>query len=111
MTNAEEKLGDALRGRGAYTDALTQYRSMLANSLTLTKRDVSNAIWNKSLANSYERIAITLEAAGDKPGALENFKSCATIDVPTVLWDLRDLWPADVTGFCRQKVRSLDIHP
>jgi tetratricopeptide (TPR) repeat protein len=111
VTNAIEKVGDALRGRKNYADALKQYQTMLSNSLTLKKRDTSNAVWNKSLANSYQRIGLTLEAQGDSAGALSNYQSCGLITVPAVLWDLRDVWPPDVTGYCRQKVAALSAVP
>ncbi len=107
VTNAMEKVGDALRGKKAYVEALEYYRSMLTNSLILKEKDVSNGIWNKGLATSYQRIAITLEAMGENAGALDYFRRCAAITVPTILWDLRDLWPPDVTSFCQQKVQSL----
>jgi tetratricopeptide (TPR) repeat protein len=107
VTNATEKVGDALRGAGDHEGALKRYRAMLANSLILKKKDISNAIWNKALANSHQRIGLTLEAQGDKTGALASYRSCATITVPTVLWNLRDVWPPDVTGFCQQKVATL----
>ena len=111
VTNAIEKVGDALRGEKKYADALQQYQTMMNNSLVLTKNDVSNGIWNKGLANSYQRIGLTLEAQGDNAGALTNYQSCAAIPVPTVLWDLRDVWPPDVTGFCQQKVAALGAAP
>jgi tetratricopeptide (TPR) repeat protein len=111
VTNAIEKVGDALRGKRNYADVLKQYQTMLSNSLTLKKRDTSNAIWNKSLANSYQRIGLTLEAQGDSAGALGNYQSCGLITVPAVLWDLRDVWPPDVTGYCRQKVAALSAVP
>jgi tetratricopeptide (TPR) repeat protein len=107
VTNAMEKLGDALRGKKSYAEALRQYKTMLANSLILKKKDASNGIWNKALANSYQRIGLILEAQGDNADALDYFRNCAEIPVPTVLWDLRDLWPPDVTGFCQQKIATL----
>jgi tetratricopeptide (TPR) repeat protein len=107
VTNSIEKVGDALRAKKDYVAALKQYQTMLVNSLVLKKKDVSNAIWNKGLANSYQRIGLTLEAQGDNAGALSNYTSCALIKVPTVLWDLRDVWPLDVTGFCQQKIVAL----
>jgi tetratricopeptide (TPR) repeat protein len=107
VTNATEKVGDALRGQKNYDEALKQYQSMLSNALILKKMDVSNGIWSKALAVSYQRIGLTFEAQGDKLKALANFQGCAATPVPTVLWDLRDLWPPDVTGFCQQKVAAL----
>jgi tetratricopeptide (TPR) repeat protein len=111
VTNAMEKVGDALLGKKRYAEALEEYQKMLANSLVLTKRDASNSIWNKSLANSYQRIGSTLEARGDNTEAIKYYQSCANIPVPTVLWALRDPWPPDVTGLCREKLAALGAVP
>jgi tetratricopeptide (TPR) repeat protein len=107
VTNAMEKVGDAMRGNNDHLGALKQYQLMQENSLKLTKKDPSNGIWKKSLAISYHRIGLTLEAT-DKAAARDNFQVCAAIRVATVLWDLRNVWPPDITGFCQQKVESLN---
>ena len=53
VTNATEKVGDALFGQKDYKNAMTQYQTMLTNSQTLTKKDPFNGIWNKGFAISY----------------------------------------------------------
>ena len=111
VTNAMEKIGDALRGAKDYAGAMTQYQNMLTNMTLLRQRDISNAIWKKAFANSYQRIGLTLELSGNKAGALANYRSCAAVKVPSVLWNLRDVWPPDVTRWCEQKVSELGATP
>ena len=111
VTNATEKVGDALFGQKDYKNAMTRYQTMLTNSQTLTKKGPFNGIWNKAFAISYQRIAGAYEEQGDKADALTNYRSCAAIVVPAVLWDLRDRWPLDVTGYCKQKVAQLRASP
>jgi tetratricopeptide (TPR) repeat protein len=111
VANALEKVGDALRGQKRYAEALMKYRSMRDYALDLKGLDVSNAVWTKGLAMSYQRVALTLELQGDTAGALESYKSCAATPLPSTLWGLRDLWPADVTEYCRQKVAALAATP
>lgn len=111
VSNATEKVGDALFGLKDYDKAMAHYQTMLANVQILTKKDPANGIWNKSVAISYQRIAQTYAVNGDKTDALTNYQKCAAITVPTVLWDLRDRWPLDVTGYCKQKLADLSAPP
>ena len=75
--------------------------------LTLKKKDRSNAIWNKSMALSHQRIGRAFEALGEKTSALASFEECAKIVVPAALWDLRNVGARDVTEFCRNKAAEL----
>jgi hypothetical protein len=56
---------------------------------------------------SYQRMGMTLEAQGDHPGALSQFRQCAAIPVKNSTWSPRMLWPEDVVQYCRQKVAQL----
>jgi Flp pilus assembly protein TadD len=107
MSNAHEKIGDALRAQGKFADALAKYREDLQVIASLTTRDPSNATWQRSLAVAYQRLGVTLRNMGDAPGAVAQYRQCLTIPVKARSWNSRNTWPIDVQGYCRKEIDEL----
>jgi hypothetical protein len=107
VSNAHEKIGDALREQGDLPAALKEYQEELGVAGLLAAKDSSNATWQKDLATSHHRIAVTLRTQGDLAGALVQFQQCASIPAKRTAWTPRSVWPPDVHEDCRRQIVEL----
>jgi tetratricopeptide (TPR) repeat protein len=107
VSNAHEKIGDALREQGDLPGALKEYREELVVAGQLAAKDSSNATWQKNLATSHQRIGLTLRMQGDRDGALAAFQQCAKLRAKRTAWTPRSAWPADVHEDCRRQIAEL----
>jgi tetratricopeptide (TPR) repeat protein len=67
--------------------ALEVFRKSLAIAERLSLQDPYNAVWQRNLSVSYNRIGGVLEAQGDLDGALEEFRKSLAIDERLALQD------------------------
>ncbi|THD47223.1 MAG: ATP-binding protein [Bradyrhizobium sp.] len=103
VANAEEKVGDALRALGRLQEARQAYASDESVMATLSGDHPQNAIWRRGLSTSRQRLGLALAALGDSVNAKAAFRDCAKADLPSTIWSPRDLWPRDVTAYCRRE--------
>jgi hypothetical protein len=94
--------------QGDLSAALTEYQQSQKIAAELTNRSWWNSGWQKMLAMSYQRVAMTLSAQGDIRGALAQFRQCVAVPVNNFTWTPRLLWPPDVIQYCRDEVAQLD---
>jgi tetratricopeptide (TPR) repeat protein len=74
-------LGDIKQQRGDLAGALKSYQDGLAIADRLAKSDPSNALWQRRLSVSYEKIGGMQQTQGDLAGALKSYQdSLAIID-------------------------------
>ena len=68
--HVRRNLGQVLAAQGHADDAVREYRASQAISEALAAKDPSNAVWQRELAISHDRIGALLLAQGDPAGAL-----------------------------------------
>jgi tetratricopeptide (TPR) repeat protein len=107
VSNAYEKVGDALRERGDLAGALRAYQSQKEVAERLASKANSHATWQKSLATSYQRIGLVFRMQGETAKAVEHFQKCATIPAKSTAWTPRSTWPRDVPGDCLRQLAEL----
>lgn len=105
--NAEQEIGDALRGAGKLDEALAHYRKALAHAEELDKRVGTNPPWRKLLAAVHQRIGLTLDLQGDRAGAGAEFHACVAIPVKPTIFTPKLLWPRDVNAYCAEQLARL----
>jgi tetratricopeptide (TPR) repeat protein len=71
---AQLGLGDLQVQRGNLTDGLKRYQNALAFMQSLVKSDTGNAVWQRELSVSFERIGNVQVAQGDLSGALKSYR-------------------------------------
>jgi tetratricopeptide (TPR) repeat protein len=69
------RLGNALRIKGDWDEAVMAYRQYMRISLELESRDPKNEIWQRHRARSHAMIGDALFAKGDHAGALREYES------------------------------------
>jgi tetratricopeptide (TPR) repeat protein len=71
---AQVTLADINVQRGDLPGALTSYRDSFAIAERLAKADPGNALWQRDLSVSYNRIGDVLVSQDDRPGALKSYR-------------------------------------
>jgi tetratricopeptide (TPR) repeat protein len=67
-------LGDLRVAQGKLPEALDAYQQKLAISKRLAEQDKTNSVWQRDLADSYERLGDVLPAQGKLPEALDVYQ-------------------------------------
>jgi len=68
---ADGELGDLHMAKGDRPSALSAYEAVLATARRAAARDPANALWQRDLSVSLNRIGEVRVTAGDRAGALE----------------------------------------
>ena len=71
LRSGTKKIGDLQKLEGKVEDALRAYRDSLLIVERLIRTDAGNAVWQRAVAISHEKIGSVLEEQGNFAGALQ----------------------------------------
>ena len=94
---ARRNLGDVLLAQGDAPGARAEFRASLAIAEALAASEPSNAVWQRNLSVSHNKVGDVL-AQGDAPGALAEFRASLAISEKLAASDPRNAgWQRDLS--------------